>query len=287
MRTEYTIDTDIIVDLWDYVSGGSAPYTVKYDGAVIFTGRAYERPDGTCDIRLNDIISDYLGQVIPEDFEDGTYTAHLAEDFDVYSGTALVAEMTVYFYQAYYDDAATWLISDRVIPGMKVFTTDHEENEVIVDTVPYGLEPGETYTFQGADYTVACSGDYALYYVDAGGSWNSLLLEGRCEEQMDVQRHTVGRRYAFPPMTSRGEVNYLNEISKRWVLRTGEITDDGARAMRGLLGSTTVYLHNLQEDWILPVIITDTTTTAKDYRSEGKPVAYKINVRLAQDRIRK
>lgn len=141
----------------------------------------------------------------------------------------------------------------------------------------------------GAMYSFAdtCA-RYALYYVNAYGGWDTLVMDGIDEERDDLTRHEASRVYVNTDMQNRGTVNYVNEIQKSWTLRTGYLTDEQAGRMHHLLNSVQVYLYEMESGNFLPVVLTGTSTEYKTYRNQGrKLVSYEIQVRLAQDRIRR
>ena len=123
------------------------------------------------------------------------------------------------------------------------------------------------------------SKNYALYYVNAYGGWDTLAIQGNVTQTDNIQSHTYKNK-------TNGKVKYLNTITPTWQLYTDDM-NDGSR-MHHLLGSTEVYLHNLQTDEILPVVITDTNCVYKTYANQGnKRFHYAINVEASNYNIRK
>lgn len=125
---------------------------------------------------------------------------------------------------------------------------------------------------------------YVLYYLNAYGGWDSLLIEGAASEEDSLTRHTMNRGGVY----ERQRSNYLNEIQKRITLNTSWMTDEQSLSMHHLLNSTDVYLHDLDKSIILPVILESTSTPYKTFKGEGgKLVNYSIQVTIAQDRRRR
>jgi hypothetical protein len=61
-----------------------------------------------------------------------------------------------------------------------------------------------------------------------------------------------------------------------------------AAKMHHLLGSTEVYLYDLEKDRMIPVVITDNECKYKTFQNEGgKLVEYEINVKVAKQMIRR
>lgn len=133
------------------------------------------------------------------------------------------------------------------------------------------------------DVVDTCS-RYVLYYLNAYGGWDSLLIEGAASEEDRLTRHTMNK----PGVYDRQQSNYLNEIKKRLTLHTSWVSDEQSLRMHHLLNSTDVYLHDLDKDVILPVVLESSSTPYKTFKGEGgKLVNYTIEVTIAQSRMRR
>jgi hypothetical protein len=87
-------------------------------------------------------------------------------------------------------------------------------------------------------------------------------------------------------MSQFSKVNYQNNITPTWSLNTG-ITIDGSK-MYHLLESTMVYLHNLETNEIIPVVITNSQCEYLTYRNNGRrPYYYNITVEESNNKLRK
>ena len=129
---------------------------------------------------------------------------------------------------------------------------------------------------------------YALYYLNAYGGWDTLLIEGNTKVSDNLTRHTRDAVYDNTEIQNRGTRNYLNEISKTFTLHTSWLSDDEASRMHHLLNSPNVYLLDLKTEEMMPVILTNTSTEYKTYKGNGgKLVNYTIEATLAQERIRR
>lgn len=125
---------------------------------------------------------------------------------------------------------------------------------------------------------------YVLYYLNAHGGWDSLLIEGASSEEDRLTRHTMSKVGVY----DREKVNYLNEIQKSITLHTSWLSDEQSLRMHHLLNSTDVYLHDLEKNVILPVILEGSSTPYKTFKGEGgKLVNYTIEVTIAQSRKRR
>lgn len=128
--------------------------------------------------------------------------------------------------------------------------------------------------------------EWALYYVNAYGAWDTLLIEGKARRTDGYARHTYRQDYDNTEASNRGKVEYLNEITRRWEMWTGWLTDDEASRMHHLLGSNMVYLNRLGTDELIPVVLTNAECPFKDHRQDGM-VAYGIEMEVAHDYIRR
>ena len=137
----------------------------------------------------------------------------------------------------------------------------------------------------GVEYEVVqtCS-KYVLYYLNAYGGWDSLLIEGAASEEDSLTRHTMSKTGVY----DREKTNYLNEIEKKMTLHTSWMSDEQSLKMHHLLNSTDVYLHDLDKNVILPVILDNSSTPYKTFKGEGgKLVNYTIEATIAQTRRRR
>lgn len=129
---------------------------------------------------------------------------------------------------------------------------------------------------------------YALYYANAHGGWDSLLIEGNVQERDSLTRHQRELEYNNRSISNRGSDNYLNEISKIYTLHTSWLSDDQSLRMHHLLNSTNVFLFDAEKQQMIPVILQNTSTDHKTYKSNGRNlVNYEIEVAVAQERLRR
>lgn len=129
--------------------------------------------------------------------------------------------------------------------------------------------------------------DYVLYYTNSAGGWDSLLVEGNVRKTDEIKSETYTRK-VLNTSQEFARNKYLNTITSSWILYTGYLNDIQASKMFNLIESTKVYLHNLKDNTITPVLITDTNCEYKTYTNQGKnKFYYTINVEASQDTYRK
>lgn len=144
-------------------------------------------------------------------------------------------------------------------------------------------------TINGREFQVVtdCK-EWVVYYVNAYGGWDSLLIEGNTIETDSLKRYTREMEYDNRSIQNRGTQNYVNEITKSYTLHTSWMSDAESLRMHHLLNSTEVYLFNINTGDMFPVVLNNTTTEFKTYKNNGgRMVNYTIDATLAQDRIRR
>ena len=294
-------------------------YTIEAGGVQIFSGHAVRRPDqAQLTVRINDVCADYLLHTLPSVSTRVAVTDTSTVAFTVKDGGGSTVDTVTFSpdWSFIYDHAVTAMaapvnghvselqaiVLTKSGSGSTSFTLRYEGGTtetvsvaasggaVQVVTLPLSSYTGlESVTVAGITYKVRPACDrYALLYVNAFGGWDTLLCEGRSSEADAYGRHTMRQRYDNAVRSARGTVEYVNEVTKRWTLRTGWLQDDEAARMHHVLGSTHVWLYDIFEGTLTPVIITDEYCEYKTYRGNGaQPVNYALTVELAQDIIRR
>lgn len=129
---------------------------------------------------------------------------------------------------------------------------------------------------------------YALYYVNAHGGWDCFLIEGNTLEADSLKRYTREVIYNNRDIQNRGIHNFANEITKGFTFHTGWLTGDQGERMHHLINSTDVYLYDIANEQMIPVIIPSTSCEYKTYKNQGnRLVDYTIQVQVAQNRVRR
>ena len=130
--------------------------------------------------------------------------------------------------------------------------------------------------------------DYCLYYVNAYGGWDSLLIKGNVKKVDDIKAHYYTKHCNNNSRSNFAKTNYQNDITTSYELHTDWFTDDEQSRLHHLLESPCVYLHNLNTDKIDSVIITNNKCEYKTFTNNGKKKWHNtINVECSQTKIRK
>lgn len=150
---------------------------------------------------------------------------------------------------------------------------------------PSQWDDAASISVNGVKYVIvdSCS-RYVLYYRNAFGGWDSLLIEGASREDDSLTRTIIERGGLY----DRQKTNSANEITKRITLHTSWMSDEESLRMHHLLNSTEVYLHDLARNEILPVVMESTSTPYKTFKGEGrKLVNYSFDVTIAKSLFRR
>lgn len=294
-------------------------YTIEIPGTgTIFAGHAVRRPDqAQLTVRINDVCADYLLHTIPATASAVSTPEASAVTFTVKDGggTTVDSVQFVADWSHDYDHTPSALadpVNGRVSAAQALIfsvlgtsgqtvvldyggstqnvTVSASGGPVQVVSLPLSSYVGlEAVTAAGKTYKVvpACH-RFALVYVNAFGGWDTLLMEGRCSETDGYDRHTMRQRYDNAVRSARGTVEYANEVTRRWTLRTGWLTDAQSFRMHHVLGSTHVYLYDIEAGVLVPVVITDQACDYKTYKGNGgRLTQYAITAELAQDITRR
>ena len=129
---------------------------------------------------------------------------------------------------------------------------------------------------------------YMLYYRNAYGGWDFLLVEGKSLQTDNYTRHSFGRSHDNAQSRNRGMVNYRNDIKRKWKLGTLWINDEGAANMHHLLGTTEVVLYDLNDNLLLPVVVDNSACEYRNYNNNGNQlVRFDIEVSSANNIMRR
>lgn len=300
-------------------------YRILRDRVLVYAGRAVKLPSGQAvRIRLNDIIADHISSPLPE-WRDEVASKIAIPDFalEIYEGGDNWNDLedALHFfpdwsYDESHDAAVNGIaapITRKVDARQPLFFSYYNKTEIpIVMTFEDGTTQSSTFDVSDAPYGTLCTHlinhpnlktismdgevyevagacyDYALYYLNAFGGWDSLLIEGNNKRSDAVTRHTFEKSYDNLYNYQRGRTNYLNELTPSWTLYTGILSDEQSLRMHHLLNSPDVYLYNIAEDKMMSVVLTDGTAEHKTFKSNGRQVVtYTITCELAQERIRR
>lgn len=151
------------------------------------------------------------------------------------------------------------------------------------------LIPGTftTITVAGNKFTVAhtCY-RYCIYYFNQYGGWDSLLFKGKTIQNDTLSRLSYKKNYVAGAQDFN-KVNYLTTVQESWQLNTSFIDDVHSEKMINLMSSNSLYLHDLEENKIIPINITNNRCEHKSYKNQGRKLyTYTIEVSASQPKYR-
>lgn len=296
-------------------------YKVRYNGNDIYKGWSYEVGQSN-EICVNEIARDYLFTEFPE-AEDVWYQDYNAQkSFELYTGydeesepNLKVADLTFLYDWSY--DWNTYLLPSESWIAMEPLQDYYDSRQfhifsvngpaTLTDTSHYSfvnsnrarsliktqLPPGTAtlYSENGTysrKFTIKgnCGIRYCLYYVNSRGGWDSVLVDGVATQTDKYDRETYTRNYRTPSIY-RGVIEYRNNITESWTLYLRSLGDSRNRLFHNLYESTNVFLHDLEEGRIVPVIITSREMQYKTRKNQGKKLfTYEITVESSQRKLR-
>lgn len=110
--------------------------------------------------------------------------------------------------------------------------------------------------------------EYCLYYLNAHGGYDHLLINGTAKRSDNIKRTEITRVVGNTSL-KHGRSDVHTEITRTWHLNTGHLTDAQWAKTHHLLGSTHVFLHNLDSGEIVPVVIKANKADFNTYRNNG------------------
>lgn len=271
-------------------------FRLSVNGDVIYEGRAKARPGSeNARICINKICQNYLNNTL-EGVNITTPSTVVHNDavvvFELYGYNSpldiwTLLETIVFLYD-WDNEYAVNMSADKVL---SIPVNQHYADNQIIPTTTYSSSLNRVSTqlrYRTSSEKLYC-GDYSLLYRNLAGGWDSFLFEGKCRKSDGFKYQQMEKDYNNNPTNGYefGKITYLNEITHKWELNTGFLSDvEGERFVRQLCSSTECYLQDLRKGLIYPVVITDTEAKYKRYLIDGsEPVFYKINVESSQKNI--
>lgn len=297
-------------------------YHTSTAGTLLYNGKAVARPnESSVRIRLNDICANYLSSDLPNLNAGLSIQADLAVTFAVRYKTseagAWSTPVTIEFYNDWsYDEGfdaditagLSLPISGEMDRRQPLFFTYGKTGSIVINN---GMATSQAFASAGTfkvmqdlatsdkvlvtadgvvrEYTLLppCY-QYALYYVNAFGGWDSLLIKGASQRSESYDRKTFDTVYDNNSREARGRHDYRNDITERYTFHSGWLDEEASARMYHLLGSDTVFLYDINEDTFTPVRITNNSYTQQTYASEGgKALDYEITVEVAREKMRR
>lgn len=174
-------------------------------------------------------------------------------------------------------------MSDATYPGEFSYAYSYDffvDRSVPIDGVNIITIGPSTYYVTNTCYR------YCLYYLNQYGGWDSLLFRGKELKTDDLSRLSYKKNYVAQSLDFYN-TNYLTTIQERWSLNTSFLNNIESDKMINLMASNKIYIHDLVEGFIAPVVITNSNCEHKNYKNQGRKMAtYNIEVSASQPKYR-
>lgn len=306
------------------ISADRIQYRVRYNGNDIYKGWSYDVSGyGQNEIVINDICRDYLSTQFPSASNVWYQDYYASRDFELYIGLSADDEPNTkvanihFLYDWSYSDYLdyqydSWLAMEPIqdyydTRQYHIFTVNtyatltnkddieyinlNDARSMIKTQLPagsyrlysYEAEPLKIYKFTVKEN---CGVRYCLYYVNSRGGWDSVLVDGVSMQTDKYDRETFTQNYRTPSI-NRGVIEYRNNITESWTLYLKSLGDLRNPIFHNLYESTNVYLHDLEEGRIIPVVITSREMQYKTRKNQGRKLyTYEIQVESSQRKLR-
>lgn len=287
------------------------------DEILLFKGKAYLPPDNSVvKVSINKICQNYMNEN-PNIFDGAVGYSHSYNEFKLKNSYGTLLHTYRFVNDWSYKELTLGIKTNPIIPhiadGQKLFfsafateqksikwgmryydgTADYNNTESVADdfttvmVVASRQKYVNTFYFGDKSFTVLpkCECKYVLYYMNPYGGYDWLPITGKVVRKDKVEAFVYTKNYNNTT-ADFGKNRYLSNITVSYNLNTGWLTQEQSDRMWELLESNTVWLHNLDEDRIYPVMITDTNIEHKQKFGKKKRLSYSINVELSQTRER-
>ena len=260
-------------------------YDIYKDGeTLIYSGKAYAKPNtGMIEINVSRIVQDYLdcnmvGDIATQTHPNALFNCELRD----IKGSVLDTFHFIYCWDYKTRFEAFWDLNNY---NLSVPINNHSASGMMRLSTKYN---GSVSTSVGIDLDPAYCGEYAIYYLNAKGGWDSFLLEGYVRRTDNFTRYAIERGFMVDTLEF-GHSNLTNTISIKWECNTHLMTDDESEKFaQHVLGTNSMYLHDLKDNTIYPVTVDDNSVEYKEFRKNGRKFAqYTFKITASQDRQRR
>ena len=267
-------------------------YSIQLNGEAIFYGKAWCPPahnKETYQSKINTICENYLSNEL-QGFASITTNGKTIQHNDaiktfqvINEDTNQVIDEVTFVYDWSYDSNVNYAntinlskpINGKGKDGMYYFQTTCNGSML------------STYASKSPtnDYEIVydCNSKWALYYLNRYGGWDSYLIEGYVSKKDSFARNAVNLHYNNTT-TEFGTTPYLTTVTSLYEIRTGWMNERESEIMASnVFQSTRVFLHNLETDDVIPVVMTDADVLYKNHKNSGRKLLnYTINVVASQ-----
>lgn len=139
----------------------------------------------------------------------------------------------------------------------------------------------------GKQYPIvdACRTNYVVYYLNSKGGWCSLPVEGRVTKRDSLNTFEFTRNYNNTK-PEFGRMRYLSEYNTTYTFNTGWIKEEDVEKVVDMLESNMLYVHILDDDKIVPLLLDNTNVDYKKKSLQEKLIYYQFEATTAQSKVR-
>jgi hypothetical protein len=139
----------------------------------------------------------------------------------------------------------------------------------------------------GKQYPIvdACRTNYVIYYLNSKGGWCSLPVEGRVTKRDSLNTFEFTRNYNNT-LPEFGRMRYLSEYNTTYTFNTGWIKEEDVEKVVDMLESNMLYVHILDDDKIVPLLLDNTNVDYKKKSLQEKLIYYQFEATTAQSKVR-
>lgn len=192
------------------------------------------------------------------------------------------------------------LIKTTTIPGHPIsrtttgFTLYNQICTYVVDcrTLGIGANKKVSYQFINDSDTITFTpkrtcAHYCVYYLTKNGGY-SWMFFNRASKKTDAFSFNKIRKNVVNTLPKHSDTIYQTNITEKWSLKSPYLTDSQSEKMTELFGSPQVWLHDLEKDIIVPVVVTDTSSEHLTFfNNSKKKIRYTLNVQNSQSKMRR
>lgn len=153
---------------------------------------------------------------------------------------------------------------------IKIYTGDN--NQIIINGKQYPIVD-------------SCKTNYVLYYLNSKGGWCSLPVEGRVTKRDSLNTFEFTRNYNNTK-PEFGRMRYLSEYNTTYTFNTGWIKEDEVEKVVDMLESNMLYVHILDDNKIVPLLLDNTNVEYKKKSLQEKLLYYQFEATTAQSKVR-
>lgn len=279
------VQKSIWEDTYHTFSSDDTRFRIQVDGATVYEGRSKAKPNGSNTININRICANYLStslegidltvlQSIVHSGACRTFTLQVLSS-DTWSTVETYQFLWNYDRFASISFASATTLSNPInnhypVTGLYQYTTVFSNGNVV--TTPSAVT---------GDYC----GEYAIIYRNLRGGYDSFLFEGKCQRTDSFSLSQMKKDYDNT-QNEFGKYTYLNQVTGKWQLNTGFLSDaECEKFARNLASSTEQYLVDFKNNVIIPVVGVDTQVSYKTFKNDGQeaPIYLTYNVESSQN----